>query len=137
MTIFGLFLIVAGVFGILFNGYLYLKFRQMKKAFKSDGDSSVGAAPFIEYNASMFWMACVCVPAGYHLAFIKSGDWLNILGLIVGLYGVSGFIQSFRVHDTMNELIKAGRDLDSLQSSLWSIRIIGIICISVGAYLFL
>ena len=41
----------------------------------------------------------------------------------------------FRVHDTMNEIIKAGRDPNSLQSSLWSTRIIGIICMSVGAYL--
>ena len=137
MTIFGFFLIVTGFLGIRFHGYAYIKYRQIKKAVKSDGDFSVGAAPFIEYNASMFWMACVCVPAGYYLALVKSGDWLNVLGLIIGLYGVSGFIQSFRVYDTMNELIKAGRDLDSLQSSLWSIRMIGIICISLGVYLFL
>lgn len=137
MTRFGLFLIVAGVIGIVYNGYSYLKFRQMKKAIESDGVSFDGAAPFIEYNASMFWIASVCVPAGYYLAFVKSGNWVNILGLVVGLYGVSGFIQSFRVHDTMNEIIKAGRDPNSLQSSLWSTRIIGIICLSVGAYLFL
>lgn len=137
MTRFGLFLIVTGIIGILFNGYSYLKFRRIKKTIESEGGSFDDASPFIEYNASMFWIASVCVPAGYYLAFVKSGDWLNILGLAIGLYGVSGFIQSFRVHDTMNEIIKAGRDLDSLQSSLWSTRIIGIICISVGAYLFL
>lgn len=137
MTRFGLFLLAAGVIGILFNGYSYLKFRQMKKFVESEGDSFDDTAPFIEYNSSMFWIATVCLPAGYYLAFVKSGDWLNILGLAIGLYGVSGLIQSFRVHDTMNEIIKAGRDLDTLQSSLWSTRIIGLICMSVGAYLFL
>jgi uncharacterized membrane protein HdeD (DUF308 family) len=59
----------------------------------------------------------------------------EIIGIILLIYGISGLIQSFRSHDTMNEIIKAGRDPSSLESSLRSTRIIGVLSITASIYL--
>lgn len=59
----------------------------------------------------------------------------EIVGIVLLIYGVSGLIQSFRPHDTMNEIIKAGRDPSSLKSSLRTTRIIGVLSIAGGIYL--
>lgn len=132
----GFALIVAGIIGILFNGYSYLKFRKIKKAIEAEGESLDEAAPFLEYNSSLFWIALACLPAGYYLAFIGAGDWVSLVGLVIGLYGISAFIQSFRSHDTMVAILQAGRDPGSLKSTLIFNRILGLICMAVGTYLF-
>ncbi len=136
MTRIGFALMAAGIIGILFNGYTYLKLRKIKKVMESEGASLCDAAPLLEYNSSLFLVALACLPAGYYLAFIGVGDWISLLGLAIGLYGISSFIQSFRTHDTMVAILEAGRDSGSLKSTLIFNRILGLICMTVGIYLF-
>lgn len=59
----------------------------------------------------------------------------DIAGVLLLIFGISSVIQSFRPYDTMHEIIKAGRDPDSLGSSLRITRIIGIVCIAASIYL--
>ena len=59
----------------------------------------------------------------------------EILAIILILYGISGLIQSFRKNDTENEILMAGRDPNSVQSSLKSVRIIGLISLGIGIYI--
>ena len=59
----------------------------------------------------------------------------EIVAIILILYGISGIIQSFRKTDTENEILMAGRDPNSVQSSLKSVRIIGLISLGIGIYL--
>ena len=59
----------------------------------------------------------------------------EIIAIILILYGVSGLIQSFRKSDTENEILKAGRNLSTTDSSLKSVRIIGVISLGVGIYI--
>ena len=54
----------------------------------------------------------------------------DIIGVVLLIYGISALIQSFRSHDTLNEIIKADRDPGSVKSSLKSTRIIGIVSIA-------
>lgn len=60
-----------------------------------------------------------------------------LLGVILILFGASALIQSFRQADSMNEILKAGRDSGSLQSIIWSLRLIGIVALGGGIYLVL
>ena len=59
----------------------------------------------------------------------------EILAIILILYGISGLIQSFRKNDTENEIVKAGRELSTVESSSKSVRIIGLISLGIGIYL--
>lgn len=133
----GIILIVAATFGVFYNGYLYVRFRQLKKLIEEESASAEELAPFLEYNSSLFWVSTALLPAGIYLVFNKESSWLSILGLVIGLYGVSSFIQSFRTIDTMNAIYNAGRDIDSLRSTLLFTRIFGSLCICIGIYLFI
>ncbi|PAU78383.1 hypothetical protein CK498_06660 [Halomonas salipaludis] len=60
---------------------------------------------------------------------------MTIVGVILIIIGASSLIQSFRQSDSMNEILKAGRDPASLQSTIWSLRLIGIAALGGGIYL--
>ncbi len=62
---------------------------------------------------------------------------MDILGVILIIVGLSAGVQSFRVQGTLNEILKAGRDPDSLTSTLWTQRIISLSCLGAGLYILL
>lgn len=59
----------------------------------------------------------------------------TFFGIVLFIIGASAMIQSFRVHDTRNELDKAGMSQDMLKSSLRNVRILGIACLAVAGYM--
>lgn len=137
MTVLGIVLIIVSVFSFLYNGYQFFQLRKLKKTTEANaGGLDETLAPFTEFNSSMLWVSLAAFPAGLYLVFSQNAGWSNIVGLLIGLYGVSALIQSFRPYDTANTLMKAGRDLSSLNSTLWSSRITGVICFSIAIYLF-
>lgn len=60
---------------------------------------------------------------------------MEILGAVLLFVGISAAIQSFRPHDTMNEIQKANRDPRSHGSTMRGVRVISIVCLAGGAYL--
>lgn len=59
----------------------------------------------------------------------------TFFGVLLLIVGSSAMIQSFRTHDTRNELEKADLPQDMLKSSLRNVRIIGVTCLALSAYL--
>lgn len=137
MAIFGAILILVSLVAFLYNGYQLFQLRKFKRMIAKEAEGlDEGLAPFVEYNSSMLWVSLAAFPAGVYLVLSKNAGWSNIAGLLIGLYGISALIQSFRPYDTAAALTKAGRDLRALNSTLWTGRVLGAICIPVGIYLF-
>ena len=59
----------------------------------------------------------------------------TFFGIVLFVVGSSAMIQSFRTHDTSNELDKAGMSQDMLKSSLRNVRVLGIGCLAAAGYL--
>ena len=126
-------LIIFGVIGVLFNSSQFLAIRKINQANKKSEE----VEQFIEYNLSLFWMSLVCLSAGIYLITNDDSIWYNTLGVFIAAFGLSSFIQSFRPNDTARELEKFGRDPEFLKSTLRNSRIIGIVAVSVGIFLFI
>ncbi len=60
---------------------------------------------------------------------------MKILSVIIIIFGFSAGIQSFRIRNTLYEILKAGRDPESLKSTIWKQRLISISCLLIGFYI--
>jgi hypothetical protein len=75
--------------------------------------------------------------------FIGLGYWLfhsnsplrNLIAVVFIIFGMGGFIQSFRKSDTLNDMISNNQDPRSLTAILRSIRIAGVVFLTIGGYL--
>lgn len=65
------------------------------------------------------------------------GNNMAILGVVLIIVGLSAGVQSFRVQGTLYEILKAGRNPDSLTSTLWTQRLISVFCLGAGLYILL
>ncbi len=59
----------------------------------------------------------------------------EVVGIILCIFGLSSFVQSFRVNHTAQDIINARRDINSLGRTLWILRIMGVAAIGGGVYL--
>jgi|AntDeeMinimDraft_4_1070355.scaffolds.fasta_scaffold00487_21 uncharacterized membrane protein HdeD (DUF308 family) len=59
----------------------------------------------------------------------------TFFGIVLFVIGASAMIQSFRTHNTREELNKAGMSQGMLKSSLRNVRILGIACLAAAGYL--
>jgi uncharacterized membrane protein YfcA len=89
-----------------------------------------------EYNWTMLSMSIVFLPAGLYLVFSNDSAWYNTVGVFISVYGISALVQSFRPYDTAQEIEHFGRDPESLGSTLIISRLIGLVAILFGGFLF-
>ncbi|EGU31535.1 hypothetical protein VIBRN418_06720 [Vibrio sp. N418] len=124
-------LIFGGIAGFFINGLQYLAFRKIK----DDGNDVLGHLK--EYNWTMLIMSVVFFPTGLYLVFSDDSAWYNTIGVLILVCGVSAVVQSFRPHDTAQEIERFGREPDSLGRTLMVSRVIGILSVALGGFLFL
>ncbi|EME9804863.1 hypothetical protein [Vibrio diabolicus] len=123
-------LILGGLAGLVINGFRYLALRRI------DENSDDLIEHLKEYNWTMLLMSIVFLPTGLYLVFSDDSAWYNTVGVLISVYGISALVQSFRPYDTAQEIERFGRDPESLGSTLIISRLIGLVAILFGGFLF-
>ena len=123
-------LIFGGVAGFIVNGFKYFTLRKVR----DDGNEAIDHLR--EYNRTMVIMSLVFLPTGLYLVLSDDSAWYNTIGVFILAYGISAFVQSFRPHNTAQEIERFGRDPESLESTLVISRVIGLVAVILGGFLF-
>ena len=137
----GLITITMGVLALWISTIQYLQLRKARTIIKlslQEDPNATDNLPIPKFNATLAWLALgFLISGGYILTTNYPATFTDLGGGILVIFGLSGLIQSFRPHDTLMLISASGRDPYSLNYYLWRTRIIGLTCMSLGAYMIL